>query len=261
MAKRIVFTLVVAGALTLGWAGRSVAQDETAAPVPVATEEPAPVPDETSLGELWRQGGWAMYPLALCAAAALGLTIYGFVSTQEGKMLSLHLVPSIMGEMEQLNVEGVKNICNGSPCLMTNTLHAGMERVDEDMIDVPSVEKAMEEASVHEITAGLKPINYLSIIAQVAPMLGLLGTVSGMIKAFQKIGAGGMGKPELLAENIGEAMVTTATGLIIAIPAMFFFFFLKSKFSSNVSELNRVLGNLTHNLVSIARRDGRHIRE
>jgi len=112
----------------------------------------------------------------------------------------------------------------------------------------------MEEASVHEVTAGLKPINYLSIIAQIAPMLGLLGTVSGMIKAFQKIGMGGMGKPELLAADIGEAMVTTATGLIIGIPAMFFYFYLKTRFMSNVSEMSRLLGNLCHQLVSAARR-------
>ena len=122
------------------------------------------------------------------------------------------------------------------------------------MIDIDSMEKAMEAASVHEITAGLKPINYLSIIAQIAPMLGLLGTVSGMIKAFQKIGLGGMGKPELLASNIGEAMITTAAGLIIGIPAMFFYFYLKSRYMSNVSQLTRVLGTLSHQMVAAARR-------
>ena len=58
-------------------------------------------------------------------------------------------------------------------------------------------------------------------------MLGLLGTVSGMIKAFNTMGTTGMGSPELLAANIGEALITTATGLVIAIPAMFFFFSLK----------------------------------
>jgi len=77
-----------------------------------------------------------------------------------------------------------------------------------------------------------------------------------MIKAFQKIGLGGMGKPELLANNIGEAMITTAAGLIIGIPAMFFYFFLKSRYMSNVSEMGRILGNLCHNLVSAARGQG-----
>jgi biopolymer transport protein ExbB len=118
------------------------------------------------------------------------------------------------------------------------------------------MEKAMEEASVQETAGGLKPINYLSIIAQIAPMLGLLGTVSGMIKAFQKIGLGGMGEPEKLAGDIGEAMVTTATGLVIGIPAMFFYFFLKSKYMSNVASLARVLGNLLSEFVASSRRGG-----
>jgi biopolymer transport protein ExbB len=129
-----------------------------------------------------------------------------------------------------------------------------MQRLTDGTLDTESMEKAMEEASVEETSAGLKPINYLSIVAQIAPMLGLLGTVSGMIKAFDKIGQGGMGKPELLAADIGEAMITTATGLIIGIPAMFFYFFLKSKYLSNVSKLARYLGNLTHTLISAGRR-------
>jgi biopolymer transport protein ExbB len=169
-------------------------------------------------------------------------------------MLRPELVPQIQEELMQLHLDPAKSICAGSPCLLTNTLQAGLERISDGVLDVPSMEKAMEEASVHEITAGLKPISYLSIIAQVAPMLGLLGTVSGMIKAFQKIGLGGMGKPELLAADIGEAMVTTAAGLIIGIPTMFFYFFLKSRYMSNVSELTRILGNLCHQLVAAARR-------
>lgn len=63
-------------------------------------------------------------------------------------------------------------------------------------------------------------IHYINVIATVSPMVGLLGTVSGMIGAFQTMSTGGMGRPELLAGNIGEALITTATGLCIGIPAM-----------------------------------------
>ena len=75
-------------------------------------------------------------------------------------------------------------------------------------------------------------------------MLGLLGTVSGMIKAFHTMGTTGMGKPELLAANIGEALITTAAGLIIAIPAMFFFFFFKKGFQKTLASLGRNVGFL-----------------
>jgi biopolymer transport protein ExbB len=197
-----------------------------------------------------------MYPLGLLSVVAAGLTIYGFLATQSRKMLGTDLVPSLQDELMNLHVDQARAICSGSPGLLTNTLNAGLDRLSDGVLDVPNMEKAMEEASVHEVTAGLKPISYLSIIAQVAPMLGLLGTVSGMIKAFQKIGMGGMGKPELLANNIGEAMITTAAGLIIGIPAMFFYFFLKSRYMSNVSEMSRILGNLCYKLVSAARGRG-----
>ena len=248
---RSVATVVVVVAV---W---TVSAQEAASPAPggtaVTTTEQIG-PGTTNLWGLVKQGGWTMFPLGLLSVAAIGLTIFGLVATQSSRMLSPDLVPSLQDELTGLNIEGAKNICVGSPCLLTNTLHAGLERVSEGILDVSSIEKAMEEASVHEITSGMKPISYLSIIAQIAPMLGLLGTVSGMIKAFQKIGLGGMGKPELLAADIGEAMVTTATGLIIGIPAMFFYFYLKTRYTSNVSQLTRVVGNLCHHRVAAARR-------
>ena len=234
--RRNLWVWVFVATLIFGTVGRHLqAQDAPAAPAPAgAVAQPAgeaspPTETNTTLWGLIKQGGWTMFPLGVLSVAAIGLIIYGSMSTQSARMLSPDLVPQLQDEIQRLHVEPAKNICAGSPCLLTNTLHAGLERLSDGFLDTESMEKAMEEASVQEITAGMKPINYLSIIAQVAPMLGLLGTVSGMIKAFDKIGLGGMGKPELLAADIGEAMVTTATGLIIGIPTMFFYFYLKSR--------------------------------
>jgi len=247
--------LLLAAMAFLGGALSVIAQEAPPAAGPAtAAVESSQVAPRTTLWGLVKQGGWTMVPLGLLSVAAIGLIIHGAIMTQSGKMLTPQLIPSIQEELMRLQLDQAKSICAGTPCLLTNTLHAGLERVSDGVLDVPSMEKAMEEASVHEITAGMKPINYLSIIAQIAPMLGLLGTVSGMIKAFQKIGLGGMGKPELLAADIGEAMVTTATGLIIGIPTMFFYFYLKSRYLSNVSELTRILGNLCHQLVAAVRR-------
>jgi biopolymer transport protein ExbB len=210
----------------------------------------------TTLWGLIRQGGWIMFPLILLSVGAVGLTIYGFITVRDEKMLHPELVTPLQNELSSMHLDKAKEICSQTPCLLTNTLLAGLDRISDGILDVPSMEKAMEEASIQETTEGMKPINYLSIIAQIAPMLGLLGTVSGMIKAFQKIGLGGMGRPEQLADNIGEAMVTTAAGLIIGIPAMFFYFYLKNKYMSNVSQLARILGNLSHHLVASSRRSG-----
>ena len=79
-------------------------------------------------------------------------------------------------------------------------------------------------------------------------MIGVLGTVSGVIKAFQTIGTQGMGKPEVLAGNIGEALVTTATGLIIAIPAMLFYYGFRNSFIKTAASLGRNVGGLLDTL-------------
>ena len=112
----------------------------------------------------------------------------------------------------------------------------------------------MEEAAIEEVNEGMKPLNNLSVCAQIAPMLGLLGTVTGMIGAFNKIGMGAMGDPEKLAGDIGEAMITTAAGLIVAIPGMFAYFYLKGQYNSNVSKGARLIGNLLHHLIVTSRR-------
>lgn len=225
-----------------------------------ATPEPEALAQTTTLWGLIKQGGWTMFPLGLLSIAMVALTVYGFLSVREDKMLHLELLPQLQDAVRRLDLNQASAICVGVPSLLTNVLNAGLMRTADGLVEVPNMEKAMEEAAVEETAAALKPINYLSIIAQIAPMLGLLGTVSGMIKAFQKIGLGGMGDPEALAADIGEAMITTATGLIIGIPAMFFYFYLKNRFSAHVSRLGRVLGSLTHQLqAGLSRDDARVI--
>ena len=79
-------------------------------------------------------------------------------------------------------------------------------------------------------------IHYINVIASVSPMIGLLGTVSGMIGAFQTMSAGGMGRPELLAGDIGEALITTATGLCIGIPAMIAYSYFNNRLNNQLVE-------------------------
>ncbi len=209
---------------------------------------------EVTLWGMWKTGGWAMYPIGLLSVAGVALVVYGFLAVREDKMVQLGLVPTIQEQISRLDFRGVSSTCVGSPGVMTNIVNAGMMRLADGLTEVENVEKAMEEAAVEENVAGMRPINYLSIIASIAPMFGLLGTVSGMIKAFNKIGLGGMGDPEKLAGDIGEAMITTAFGLIVGIPTMFFYFMLKSRFQSNMAKIGRVTGNLTHHLAAIVRK-------
>jgi len=252
---RIALSLVCAvclGLIVYAASAQEAGPPADAAPA-AATAAPDAEESTTFLG-LLKQGGVLMFPLGLLSVATVALAVYGFLAVRESKMLTPELVPPLQESLGAAHLNEAITLCQGTPRLMTNVLNAGLQRISDGILDIPSLEKAMEEASVEETQSGLKTIGYLSIIAQLAPMLGLLGTVSGMIKAFQKIGKGAMGKPEVLAADIGEALVTTATGLIIGIPAMFLYFYLKSRYTSNVAKLGRVVGNLTHHLVAASRR-------
>ena len=202
-----------------------------------------------SLLDYWRVGGFAMYPIGLCSVAVVGLSIYCAILYKTARMTQPALVPLLSESLEALDIEKAKSICQGAPGVLSNVLSAGLSRIrPETEIKVEEVEKAMEEASVEEVSAGMKPLGYLSIVTQVAPMFGLLGTVTGMIGAFDKIGMGQMGSPEKLADNIGEAMITTAAGLIVAIPAMFAYFGFKAHYTANISRISSLLGDLTYHL-------------
>ncbi len=113
----------------------------------------------------------------------------------------------------------------------------------------PAVEAAFEEATLLEeqnLTRGLRP---LGIIAQIAPMLGLLGTVTGMIISFSEIAQYGSGDPSLLATGIGQALVTTAAGLIVAIPVLVGHGYLASRVEKILSEIDRRREELMGNVV------------
>ena len=204
------------------------------------------VVQQTSLLSLIKTGGWAMWPLGGFSVFMVTLIIQNFMNLRPKVLLHSEQMPDLLDMMLNRKVKGALIYCRKNPSLFANTLGAGLERCldGEAEIDFNKVKESIEEASIEQTSKLMKPIDYLSNIGASAPMLGLLGTVSGMIKAFNTMGTTGMGKPELLAANIGEALITTATGLVIAIPAMFFFFFFKKGFQKNLATLGRNIGFL-----------------
>jgi len=231
-----------------------VASAQEAAAEQPTIEAASSAPGESvTLMQLIKEGGWTMWPLGLCSVLFVGFTIYNAIRIRAARLLRPDLVEQLRIDLESLNIESARTICLSAPCLITNIVHAGLMRIKEDEVHIASIEKAMEEASTEEITTRLGPINYISIIAVISPMLGLLGTVSGMIKAFRTISMGGMGRPELFAGNISEALVTTATGLIIGIPAMITYFYFKNRYTQIVSQIGRITGLLLDSLNLTAR--------
>lgn len=197
-----------------------------------------------SLGDLIMQGGWAMYPLGIFSLALFYFIIRNILIFRENNLLRPDLKDEIESLMRNRDISGIRNLCANNDSLITTVLDAGMERVSEEhLFDSQYVMEAVEEMGNEQLVTFMKSINYLSIIGGTAPMLGLLGTVSGMIKSFSIISQGGMGDPSKLAGSIGEALVTTATGLVIAIPAMIAYFVFKNNFIKTMSSMGRLIGH------------------
>ncbi|WP_309385171.1 MotA/TolQ/ExbB proton channel family protein [Cerasicoccus frondis] len=250
---RKLLLLISLGFALFAGAVTAQAQDEEPAAEEAAAETEA-APESQSLLDMFAAGGWAMYPLGFLSVSAFGLVIYNFLMIREKAFLRPDLVEQITPVMGNLQFDKARQICDENPSVVTNIIYSGLDRVDPENFDPEIIKEAMEESSTEELAAPFVMINYLSLIATLSPMVGLLGTVSGMVKAFRGIAAAGMGNPQGLADNISEALITTASGLIVAIPAMFFFFFFKNKYGKIASSVSKLVGDVFFEMIRGLRR-------
>lgn len=195
----------------------------------LAQDTVTPTASVTRLGTLYQtilDGGWMMVPIGACSILALAFFVERFFALQRGR-----LVPRDFTEAFEKNLAGgpdeTRDFLAGLKAPVARIFEAGVDRWH---LPRPQIEKAVEDAGTREasrLSGNLRP---LVVVTAVAPLLGLLGTVIGMIKAFQTIALEkGIGKPELLAEGISQALVTTAAGLIVAIPAQVAYFYLRAR--------------------------------
>ena len=224
------------------------AQDTELATEVAEGQEIADESQGKSLIDMWVAGGWAMWPLTMLSVGGLTLIVYNFMAVRPEKILNAAATVQIDEALAALDVEKAKTICQENPSPVTNIIEAGMNRVDVNNFDPEQVKEAIEESSSEELAGPFVLINYLSVVGSLSPMVGLLGTVSGMVKAFNVIEAEGAGSAQALAGNISEALITTATGMIVGIPAMFFFFFFKNRYGKITSRIGRVVGELQFTL-------------
>jgi len=217
------------------------AQSQDAAP---------PAESSTSLFGLLQQGGWAMYPLGLTALFMFFLIFYCWRETGVGRFVPAALVGALKDPLAERDVEKARGLCAGTNSVLARCLNAALGKARPEKADAnrEKIEGAYMDNVEAEDGAIGQWINYLNVVAAVAPMIGLLGTVSGMISAFQTIGQVGMGDPSALASDIGEALVTTATGLVIGIPAMVAYFIFRNRLNTNILKTVEAGGDLIDEL-------------
>lgn len=206
-----------------------------------AQEPPTPaVVESTSLLDLYQQGGWTMHLLLLFSVGTVAVAAYCLLQLSAKKMAPKGLVDTLTLTLQKRDVGTAYQNCLANPCGITRVLAAALLKVnfERDQANKVSMEEAAAEAIDAEETRWTLWVNYLNVFATLAPMLGLFGTVTGMITAFNQLKSG-QSEPADLAGGIGEAMITTAGGLIVGIPAMFFYFFFRNRLMGLTAEIQR----------------------
>lgn len=193
--------------------------------VAMAQAEPAA---PLSVMELLLKGGFVMIPLALCSLLALTLSIERAISLQRRQAVPASLADEVVNEVAKGDVAVARRRCEEKANPLSRMFLSGLRLWERGRSEV---ETAMAESAGREIARLQRSVKGLKIIAAISPLLGLLGTVSGMIRSFQTVAtnSGSLGRPEMLAQGIYEAMVTTAAGLALAIPALLAYFFLSNR--------------------------------
>lgn len=165
------------------------------------------------------KGGITMIPIIGGSIIALAIVIERFINLTERKVIPKDFFDRIKGLLLEGHINEALSICSKSNKPIAKIIEAGIMKY---YFGRDEIKEAIEDAGRHEIASVEKYLNILSMIVGVEPLLGLLGTVTGMIKVFNIISLGGIGKAEQLAGGIGEALITTAAGLSVAIPTLVF---------------------------------------
>lgn len=204
-----------------------------------------------SLLDLYQKGGWVMHAIAASSIGVLTLMAYCATRIRKPTMIPPSLQSSLETAMENQDVTSAIELCEADPSSLAHVIKETLTKAGAgvEYYSKADLEAAAAETIFHEETRYMLWVNMLNAIAAVAPMMGLLGTVSGMISSFDQLAAGAS-KPSDFAGGIGEAMLTTAAALIVAIPAMLAYFVFKNVLQSLISNLAHTTSTLINRFVS-----------
>ncbi len=167
--------------------------------------------------EMILAGRYMMIPITLASLLGMAVFIERIFVLRQGRIIVPEIAEAVMTLSASEDLSVAYAICERKPGPFANVVRAGLDHADNDWTVIRDV---LEETGRQEATILSRRLGVLETVAAVSPLLGLLGTVLGMIRVFATISLAGLGNPETLSSGISEAMVTTAAGLIIGIPAL-----------------------------------------
>ncbi len=184
--------------------------------------------------EFLEQAGPIIYPLAACSLLAMTITIERLLALRRGRVLRREIIEVVEAVRPGRDLSVAIDVCRRNPGAFSDIMCVGLTQAHQPW-DV--VRDAVLDAGRQETTVLDRHLVWLQTIAQAAPLLGLLGTVLGMIKVFASISISGLGDPGALSEGISEAMITTAVGLAVGIPTLVAYNLLAARAESLITEI------------------------
>lgn len=238
MTRRTLF----AGVLALAAAGRAWAEE---LPLAAAPSEALP----RTAFDLLARSGWVGLFLGLMSLVMVALILEHYFTLRRDRLLP----PDVLGRIEEAldngEYEQAAELCEEKPCLMTDVIAAGLEKIPNGparMADAMEGEAEAQAAALHQ------QLNWLSGIAVLAPMFGLLGTVAGLITAFGELARDPLATPDKMAGGIYVALMTTLEGLAVAIPATAAALWFRGRASRIMTELSLIAADILDRFRPIA---------
>jgi len=200
-----------------------------------------------SLWQVFLSGGPVMWPILFCSIFALAIALEKFWHLHKINIDTQDFLNKILDKMKRHDIKEALQVCDNTKSPIANILKAGILKYDRPR---PQIVEAIEDASLYEIPRLEKNLTALATIAHVSPLLGLLGTVTGMVRCFQVIQAKATTfhpvSPGDLAGGIWEALLTTVAGLIVAIPTFVAYNYLVSRINHYILEMEKASTELVN---------------
>ncbi|MCF6311517.1 MAG: MotA/TolQ/ExbB proton channel family protein [Verrucomicrobiales bacterium] len=214
----------------------TVAAPAAASPIEAAADPAAVAATETFLDILMKGGALVMIPLAILSFVALLLIIFYFFTIRQGTVVSDKFMNAADALIRKQDYLGLIAVCNRENECIARIVHKALDFATKNpTASFDEVREVTEAEGSRQASILNQRIIYLADIGKIAPMVGLLGTVIGMIKAFNNIGVG-VQQMEL-APGVSQALITTATGLVIGIPSMIFYSIFRGKVQKLIAEM------------------------
>ena len=232
--------LIIALVLVLTFCSDAWAQDAS----DLGEEITIAQPTQMSLWSTIAAGGIIGYVIILMSLVVVAFIIENFMTIRRNRLVPRELVEQLSVHIKEEKYDDARGLCASDGSFLAQVINAGLGQVGA-MFGFFDMQNAMQEASERSVSKLYRKLEYLSFIGASAPILGLLGTVTGMIRAFNQIAlTEGTAKPSQLAGGISEALITTCLGLIVALPAMFFVTFFRNRIDSYVAEAETLVDKL-----------------